>query len=119
MIAVIRRRSANVYPRVGAASTQMSSTVPVREDVLVSLLRETGRGDEDAFAGLYDATRSRVFGLTLRILRDPKAAEEAALDAYWAVWRRAPDYDPSRGAPMGVHWIVTEWLSNRSCSRAA
>jgi RNA polymerase sigma-70 factor (ECF subfamily) len=79
--------------------------VPSCEDVLVRLLRETAGGDEVAFARLYDATSRRLFGLTLRMLREPKAAEEAALEAYWAVWQHAGDFDPRRGAPMT--WMLT------------
>lgn len=75
------------------------------EDVLVQLLQETAGGDEAAFGQLYDATSRRLFGLTLRILGEPRAAEEAALEAYWVVWQRAGDYDPRRGAAMT--WMLT------------
>jgi RNA polymerase sigma-70 factor (ECF subfamily) len=85
--------------------TGIAADVQAREDALVHLLRETAGGDERAFARLYDATSRRLFGLALRILGEPKAAEEAALEAYWAVWQRAGDYDPRRGAPMT--WMLT------------
>jgi RNA polymerase sigma-70 factor (ECF subfamily) len=90
---------------VDPALTQIGAGMPGCEDVLAHLLRETAGGDEVAFARLYDATSRRLFGLTLRILGEPKAAEEAALEAYWAVWQRAGDYDPRRGAPMT--WLLT------------
>ena len=101
----IRPPSAGVFTGVGAALTEIATRVWDREEALVGLLLETAAGDEAAFARLYDATRGRVFGLTLRILREPKEAEEAALEAYWAVWQRAADYDPRRGAPMT--WLLT------------
>lgn len=85
--------------------TGIGAEVPGCEDVLVRLLRQTAGGDELAFARLYDVTSRRLFGLALRILGEPKAAEEAALEAYWAVWQRAGDYDPRRGAPMT--WMLT------------
>jgi RNA polymerase sigma-70 factor (ECF subfamily) len=90
---------------VGHALTEICAGVPGGEDVLVRLLREAAGGDEVAFARLYDATSRRLYGLTQRILGEPKAAEEAALEAYWAVWQHAGDYDPQRGAPMT--WMLT------------
>jgi RNA polymerase sigma-70 factor (ECF subfamily) len=90
---------------VERAVIEIGARVPDCEDVLVRLMRETAGGDEVAFARLYDATSRRLFGLTLRILGEPKAAEEAVLEAYWAVWQHAGDYDPRRGAPMT--WMLT------------
>jgi hypothetical protein len=42
------------------------------------LLRAVGRGDDAAFARLYDLLAPRVFGLARRVLRDPAQAEEMA-----------------------------------------
>lgn len=74
------------------------------EAALIELLKQTASGDEAAFAELYDLTSRRVFGLALRVLRDRGAAEEATLDAYESVWRRAADFDPQRGSPIA--WIL-------------
>ena len=41
-----------------------------------------GRGDEAAFAELYDATSARVYGLAVRVVRDPAQAEEVTQEAY-------------------------------------
>lgn len=72
---------------------------------LAALLSRAAEGDEAAFARVYESTCRRVFGLALRILRDPSAAEEAALDAYVSVWRHARSYDPRRGDPLT--WMLT------------
>ena len=45
---------------------------------LVALLTRSSRGDEAAFAEIYDLTSSRVFGLARRVVRDPAQAEEVA-----------------------------------------
>ena len=74
-------------------------------DDLGELLSRTAQGDEVGFASLYDATHRSAFGLALRILRDREAAEEATLEAYATVWRRASQYDPDKGRPMT--WILT------------
>ena len=67
---------------------------------LVDLLRSSGRGDEAAFARLYDATAARVFGLALRVVRDRAQAEEVAQEAFLEIWRTSGRYDPDRGSPL-------------------
>lgn len=61
-------------------------------------------GDERAFAELYDATSSRVFGLVLRILVDRAQAEEVAQEVYLEAWRQAKRFDPDRGA--AISWLL-------------
>jgi RNA polymerase sigma-70 factor (ECF subfamily) len=61
--------------------------------------------DEAALSALYEATLPKLMGLSLRILQDPHAAEEAVEDAYWQVWRQAPRFDPARGCAMA--WLLT------------
>ena len=43
---------------------------------LGELLKACGRGDESAFARLYDATSTRVVGLALRVVRDRAQAAQ-------------------------------------------
>lgn len=72
---------------------------------LALLLKQSGRGDEQAFAQLYDATSSRVHGLVLRVLRDPAQAEEVTQEAFLEVWRTATRFDASRGSALS--WLMT------------
>ena len=72
---------------------------------LADLLRSAGRGDQQAFAQLYDATCSRVVGLAVRVVRDPAQAEEVAQEAFLEIWRTASRYDPDRGSPLS--WLMT------------
>jgi RNA polymerase sigma-70 factor (ECF subfamily) len=76
-----------------------------RDESLGELLICASRGDEDAFARLYDQTSSRSYGLAIPILGDPQAAEEATLDAYEQVWRQAARYDHDKGNV--INWILT------------
>jgi RNA polymerase sigma-70 factor (ECF subfamily) len=69
------------------------------------LLRRVARGDEAAFAALYDLLSARVYGLILRVVRDPAQSEEVAQEALVDVWRRAPSFDPDRGSATA--WIMT------------
>ena len=72
---------------------------------LAELVDRTARGEVAAFKELYDATSRRVFGLTLKVLEDRMAAEEATLEAYTYLWRNALRYDPERGNVM--QWLLT------------
>ncbi|MET0997888.1 MAG: ECF RNA polymerase sigma factor SigK [Marmoricola sp.] len=72
---------------------------------LAELLKLSGRGDEAAFARLYDATAARAFGLAVRVVRDPSQAEEVAQEAFLEVWRTASRFDPAKGS--AVSWILT------------
>ncbi|GHJ54297.1 RNA polymerase sigma factor SigK [Nonomuraea sp. TT08I-71] len=69
------------------------------------LLQRVGRGDEVAFASLYDVVAPKVLGLARRVLRDPGLAEEVAQEALVQVWRTAARFDPGRGSALG--WVLT------------
>ncbi|GAA2058881.1 sigma-70 family RNA polymerase sigma factor SigK [Williamsia deligens] len=62
-------------------------------------------GDRAAFAALYDATSSRVFGLIKRVLRDPGYAEETLQEVYLQVWQNAGKYRSDMGSV--VSWMLT------------
>ena len=72
---------------------------------LAELLRRSARGDQDAFAALYDATAPRLHGLVLRVLRDPAQAEEVTQEAFVEVWRHSSRFDDDAGSPLA--WMMT------------
>lgn len=90
--------------RVGPAGTPLEG-VPADGPDLAGLLKRSARGDRAAFAELYDATARRVYGLTLRVVRDPAQAEEVAQDAYLEIWRTASRFDRTRGS--AISWLLT------------
>src|SRR5689334_6146730 len=94
---------------VGVMARQSSGSAP--QSPLVELVREIGRGSEDALARLYDSTSSVVYGMALRIVREAAAAEDIALDVFLQVWRTAGTYDASRTS-------VISWLAMMARSRA-
>ncbi|MEO3757993.1 sigma-70 family RNA polymerase sigma factor [Mycobacterium sp. B14F4] len=79
--------------------------LPLVTTDLEELLRQVARQDVEAFATLYDRTRTRVYGLVTRVLRDPGYSEETTQDVFLQVWRSAKDYDPAAGSPMA--WLMT------------
>jgi len=72
---------------------------------LGQLLKLASRGDQEAFARLYDATSARVFGLAVRIVRDRAQAEEVAQEAFLEIWRTASRFDPAKGSAQA--WMLT------------
>src|SRR5262245_15881096 len=81
---------------------ERTPATPVSAD---DLLRRVARGDEAAFASLYDTVSPPVYGLARRVVRDPAQAEEVAQEALVEVWRTAARFDPSRGS--ATSWILT------------
>ncbi|MGH7622344.1 MAG: sigma factor, partial [Gemmatimonadaceae bacterium] len=69
-------------------------------DHLARLLGRTALGDRSAFSGLYAAARSKLFAVTLRIVRDRALAEEVLQDSFVSIWKHAGDYARAKSAPM-------------------
>lgn len=70
-----------------------------------ALIGQMARADEMALTRFYDETSRFVYGLVLRIARDPAAAEEVTLDVYCQAWTQASAYSPARGTPRT--WLFT------------
>ena len=101
------------------------ATVPARpaaalpdapdETALVALMGRIRFGDAEALGCLYDLALGRVYGLALRVLRQPQDAEEVVSDVFLQVWDQAVSYCPQRGSVMA--WLQTlAW--SRSVDRA-
>ena len=72
---------------------------------LAELLRSSAKGDQQAFAQLYDAVASRAYGLVLRVVRDPAQSEEVLQEAMLDIWRQSARFDAHRGSPLS--WMLT------------
>ena len=88
-------------PVPGGAPDEGAASAPD----LAELLKACGKGDQAAFAALYDSTSSRVVGLAVRVVRDPAQAEEVAQEAFLEIWRSSGRFDPAKGSPLG--WLLT------------
>jgi len=72
---------------------------------LAGLLALVARGDQSAFAAVYDRSAAQVFGLVRRVIRDPAQSEEVTQEVMLEVWRSASRFDPHRGSAMA--WLMT------------
>ncbi|MBI1760526.1 MAG: sigma-70 family RNA polymerase sigma factor [Acidobacteria bacterium] len=97
--------------RAGAALTGAARRANAKTET-AALQKQLGQwmaasaaGDQAAFTKLYDATQRQVYGLLLRMLKNPATAEEVLLDVYLQVWRQAASYDTARGSVWG--WLMT------------
>ena len=69
------------------------------------LIARVALGDRAAFSALYQATSSKLFGVTLRILNNRAEAEDALQEVYVKVWNRAASFAPGGYSPMA--WLVS------------
>jgi RNA polymerase sigma-70 factor, ECF subfamily len=70
-----------------------------------ALVRQVARGDSTAFEELYDVLSSSVYGLALRVVRDPARAEDVTQDVFLEVWRKATGFDRELGRART--WVMT------------
>ena len=102
-------RTGPKHSRAGAACPADVGRVVSARDAeatnLAQLLSGAAHGRQDSFAELYDQTSSRVYGMVLRVLRDPGFAEETTQEVYLQVWRTASSFDPTKGSALS--WLMT------------
>lgn len=68
-------------------------------------IMQCAMGDRSAFEALYAATSAKLFGVTLRVLKDKGTAQEALQDTYIKVWKNAGRYQSNGLSPMS--WLIT------------
>jgi RNA polymerase sigma-70 factor, ECF subfamily len=74
-------------------------------DELGDLLTRVARGDQDAYAAVYDRTAGQVLGLVRTVVRDPAQSEEVMQEALLDVWRSASRFDAELGSAAA--WVMT------------
>jgi len=68
-------------------------------------------GDESALTDIFDQFASFVYGLALRVIGDPRAAEDVSQDVFVSVWERPDAFEPTRGS-------LRTWLATLAHRRA-
>jgi RNA polymerase sigma-70 factor, ECF subfamily len=76
-----------------------------RADELGTLLTRVARGDQDAYAAVYDRTAGQVLGLVRTVVRDPAQSEEVMQEVLLDVWRSASRFDAELGSAAA--WVMT------------
>ncbi len=62
------------------------------------------KGDQTAFAQLFDLMSPTVLGVLVRMLRRPELAEEVLQETFLQCWMQAEDYRPEQGSPRA--WVL-------------
>src|ERR1700761_4595377 len=76
----------------------------VMQAELVWLMAAVAKGDQAAFERLYAATRAKLYGVVLRILRRHDLADEVMQETYLKIWNSAGQFDPALSSP--ITWMV-------------
>jgi RNA polymerase sigma-70 factor (ECF subfamily) len=76
-----------------------------KDQDLDGLLILVARGDESAFARVYDQLAGPIYGLVRRVVRNPAQSEEVAQEVLLDVWRTASRFDPAKGS--AATWVMT------------
>src|SRR5262252_9269861 len=72
---------------------------------LVWLIAAVAKGDQAAFERLYAATRAKLYGVVLRILRRQDLAEEVVQETYVKIWNSAGQFNPGLASP--ITWMAS------------
>lgn len=75
------------------------------QDDLSPLLARVILRDREAFSLLYDQTSAKLFGVSLRILKNRSEAEEVLQEVYVKIWNNAKAFDPEKARPMT--WMIS------------
>jgi len=96
------------FSRASGVGGQPSGSDPAEpatgDPELAGLLAAAARGNEQAFAAFYDRTSPRVYGMVLRVVRDPAQAAEVTQDVYLQIWREAARFDAKLGSVLS--WLL-------------
>ena len=69
------------------------------------LLYQVAEGDEHAFSKLYKLTSAKLYGVSLRMMKNEGQAQEVLQDAYTSIWRNAGVFTRDRGSP--ITWMTS------------
>ncbi|HEX8668704.1 MAG TPA: sigma-70 family RNA polymerase sigma factor [Allosphingosinicella sp.] len=71
---------------------------------LAGTLEAVAGGSQAAMAELYRLTSAKLYGISLRLLRDEGEAQDVLQETYVTVWRKAGAFDAARASP--ITWLA-------------
>ena len=71
------------------------------------LLSRFVKGDRDAFESLFARFHADVHRWSLRIVRDPSAADDVVVESFWRAYRGRARFDASRSFGAWIRRIAT------------
>lgn len=80
----------------------MDDSNKLTDAALMSLF---ANGDPAALEFLYDRHRRALYSFALRIMGDPRDAEEVMQDTFLQLWQKSWQFDPARGSLLA--WLLT------------
>jgi RNA polymerase sigma-70 factor (ECF subfamily) len=75
-------------------------------DWVTALIQRARKGDSTAFERLYREFSGRVYGLCLRMTRDPSAAEDCVQEAFINAWRALDRFEIRSSFSTWLHRIA-------------
>src|SRR5262249_26479980 len=99
------RRMEGMRPRSMRASKPEVPRPEGGDQYLNGLLARVARGDQAAFEAVYDNLAGPVYGLILRVVRDPAQSEEVSQEVLLELWRTASRFAPAKGS--AATWAMT------------
>ena len=82
-----------------------------------ALIQRARRGDPHAFERLYREYSGRIFGLCLRMTRDPATAEDCVQETFVSAWRGLGKFEARSAFATWLHRIAVNIVLARHRSR--
>ena len=78
-----------------------------QQEIDRNTLSRVARGDQTAFAVLYDRLSGPLYSLAVRMLGDATEAQDALQDVFLQIWRRAAAYDAKQSSVFSWATLMT------------
>jgi RNA polymerase sigma-70 factor, ECF subfamily len=99
--------------RVGAELKVLGLPTTDAEPSDLELLRQLGKGNENAFRMLYDRYQGPIYRFALHMAGDSAIANETAQEVFMSLIRNSKGYDPAKGSVAGYMFGIARNLIRR------
>src|SRR5262249_60405511 len=73
----------------------------------MNVLERFAAGEVEAFESLFRQHQRQVYGWIVRIVRDPGAAEDLTVEAFWRLYQKRDRLDPSANCAAWLRRVAT------------